>query len=292
MKRLQESTAVKQLVDVDCTHRVLLNEEDFYDMAWAYLTRAHAEGVVHIEAFFDPQARAAYGISFHLIMCFLRDLDEADAMATLEVSLPFKELITAVGLDSSEAGHPPEKFERVYARARAEGYLAVAHAGEEGPAHNISTSLDLLNVARIDHGVRCLEDPLLVQRLVRDRVPLTVCPVSNTALQLFPSMKEHNLKQMLREGLVVTVNSDDPAYFNAYICDNFLQAYLHLDFLLEDLFVLAENSFHASFLGADDKAAMLARVTAYRAHVASLLPLPPPVEAGVSVGVAVPLSLS
>ncbi|HLL18710.1 MAG TPA: adenosine deaminase, partial [Rubrivivax sp.] len=222
---------------------VLLKEADFFDMAWAYFERAQADNVVHAELFFDPQthtdrgvpigavieglsraclkAQAEMGISAQLILCFLRHLSEDAAMATLEAALPYREHIVGVGLDSSERDHPPEKFARVFARARELGLHAVAHAGEEGPPAYIWSALDVLKVERIDHGVRCVEDPALVQRLAAERTPLTVCPLSNVKLCVFGSMDQHNLKALLEAGLCATVNSDDPAYFGGYMNDNF-----------------------------------------------------------------------
>jgi len=224
---------------------VLLNEVDFYDLTAAYLENARRNNVRHVEIFFDPQAHtsrgvpfdaivngihqalvdgeAEHGITSRLIMSFLRNLPADDAMATLEEALPHADKIYAVGLDSNELGNPPEKFRRVFDRAREEGgFLAVAHAGEEGPPSYIRGALDALHVARIDHGVRCMEDPDLVQRLVEGRIPLTVCPLSNVKLRVFGSMEEHNLKDMLHRGLCVTVNSDDPAYFGGFMNDNYL----------------------------------------------------------------------
>jgi adenosine deaminase len=254
---------------------VLLNEEDFYDMAWAYLQRAHADNVRHAEIFFDPQthtergvafstvvngihralqqARAEWDMSGALIMCFLRHLSEEDAFATLEQALPYREKFIGIGLDSSERGHPPEKFARVFARCRELGFHLVAHAGEEGPAEYIRTALDLLHVERIDHGVRCLEDRALTQRLAQDRIALTVCPLSNIKLRVFDRMPEHNLRELLAAGLAVTINSDDPAYFGGYINDNFIEAFDALSLQREHAHQLARNSFSASFLDTSRK---------------------------------------
>ncbi len=255
---------------------VLLHERDFTDMAWAYLERAAADHVVHAEIFFDPQTHTArgvdigvvirglaaacergareLGVSSSLILCFLRHLDEADALATLEAALPYREHFIGVGLDSSERGHPPEKFERVFARARAEGLHRVAHAGEEGPPEYIRNALDVLHVERIDHGVRCVEDPALVARLARDGIALTVCPLSNLKLRVFGSMAEHNLAELLAAGLKATVNSDDPAYFGGYINQNFVEAFAALPQLgAREAHALAANSFEASFASADSK---------------------------------------
>jgi len=249
---------------------VLLTEQDFFDMAWAYFERAAADNVVHAEIFFDPQthtergvsmetvivglehacrrAHAEFGISARLILCFLRHLSEEAAFATLEQALPYRHHFIGVGLDSSERGHPPEKFARVFARCRELGLHVVAHAGEEGPPAYIETALDLLKVERIDHGVRCVEDPSLLRRLAASRMPLTVCPLSNVKLCVFPTLAQHNLKTLLDAGLCATVNSDDPAYFGGYINDNFVQTFDALTALsARDAWQLAANSFEASF---------------------------------------------
>ena len=254
---------------------VLLKEQDFYDMTAAYLRRAAADNVRHAEIFFDPQTHTARGVPFQavidgiwracqdgpisasLIMCFLRHLSEEDALATLEEALPFRAKIIGVGLDSSELGHPPEKFCRVFERCRQLGLHLVAHAGEEGPPEYIETALDLLNVERIDHGVRCLEDPLLTQRLAREQVALTVCPLSNIKLRVFEHMGQHNLLALLDAGLAATVNSDDPAYFGGYINANFLAAFEALPLGLSHAQRLARNSFTASFLEPDARRAFL-----------------------------------
>lgn len=261
---------------------VLHNERDFFDLTRAYLEKSQADGIRHVEIFFDPQGHTERGIPFEtvisgihgalregerrfgitsrLIMCFLRHLSPESAMATLLSSLPFREWITAVGLDSSEKGNPPSKFATVFDRARAEGFLTVAHAGEEGPPDYIRQALDLLRVARIDHGVRCVEDSLLVERLRNEQVPLTVCPLSNVKLRVFPALDEHNLKRMLDLGLCVTVNSDDPAYFGGYLVDNFLAAQQALNLGRDDIRTLAENSFRASFLSDREKRGYLEEV--------------------------------
>jgi len=221
---------------------VLRDVDDFHDLTAAYLKKAHEQGVVHVEIFFDPQTHSERGIPFRtvldgitralregeeefgithrLILCFLRHLSADDAMRTLEEALPYMDFITAVGLDSSEKGHPPSKFTAVFDRARREGLLTVAHAGEEGPPEYIYEALDLLKVKRIDHGVRSEEDPKLVERLVRERMPLTVCPLSNIKLKVFDAVEDHNIKRLLERGLCVTVNSDDPAYFGGYLLEN------------------------------------------------------------------------
>jgi adenine deaminase len=264
---------------------VLLHEADFFDMAWAYFQRAHADGVVRAELFFDPQthtergvpmaavigglkracdrAGAELGISAALILCFLRHLSEEAALATLEQALPYREHFIGVGLDSSERGHPPEKFARVFARCRALGLHVVAHAGEEGPPAYIESALDVLQVQRIDHGVRCVESPALVQRLAASRMPLTVCPLSNVKLCVFPSLAAHNLPALLEAGLCATVNSDDPAYFGGYLLDNFVQTFEALPQLgrahAKQLMV---NSIEASFAPAADKARWLRGIDA------------------------------
>ncbi len=255
--------------------QVLITEQDFYDLTWAYLERAARDNVRHVEIFFDPQTHtdrdvsfatvvdgisgalqdgeARLGITYKLIMCFLRHLSESAAMQTLESSLSYKDRIHAVGLDSSEVGHPPSKFVQVFDRAREEGYLTVAHAGEEGPPDYIWQALDLLKAERIDHGVRCLEDPALVKRLVDEQIPLTVCPLSNLKLRVFDTLEDHNLKQLIDAGICATVNSDDPAYFGGYIGENFLAVQRALDLSADDIHKLARNSFAASFLCDEDQ---------------------------------------
>jgi len=269
---------------------VLLQEQDFYDMTMAYLRRAHADHVRHTEIFFDPQthtargvpfataidgihravrdARSKWGISAALIMCFLRHLSEDDALATLEQALPHRHKIIGVGLDSSERGHPPEKFARVFARCRELGMHLVAHAGEEGPPAYIAAALDVLHVERIDHGVRCLEDAALTARVARERIPLTVCPLSNVKLRVFDRMHDHNLVQLLDAGLVATVNSDDPAYFGGYINDNFVAAVESLPLTIEHVRALARNSFAASFLPDEEKRRHLDEVDRFFAGIA------------------------
>ena len=260
---------------------VLLHEQDFFDMAWAYFLRAQADGVVHAELFFDPQthtdrgvpmaavmqglaracrqARSELGISASLILCFLRHLSEEAAFATLEQALPFREHFIGVGLDSSEKGHPPEKFARVFARCRELGLHLVAHAGEEGPPAYIWSALDVLQVQRIDHGVRCTEDPALVQRLAAQRTPLTVCPLSNVKLCVFADMAAHNLPALLDAGLCATINSDDPAYFGGYLLENYVQTFDALPQLgAAQAYTLARNSLEASFAPAADRARWVA----------------------------------
>jgi adenosine deaminase len=264
---------------------VLLTREDFYDLTLAYLERAAAEGVRHAEIFFDPQTHTdrgvpfgtvvdgiragleegqrRWGISWRLILCFLRHLSPDAAMATLDEALPYREAIAGVGLDSSELGHPPSEFTEVFRRARGEGFAAVAHAGEEGPPGYIWEALDQLRVARIDHGVRCMEDPVLVDRLVSDQTPLTVCPLSNVKLRVVPDLAHHNLAVMLRRGLRVTVNSDDPAYFGGYVADNLTAVAVALDLDQREVHRLARNSFLSSWLDPEDLARQLAALDHY-----------------------------
>ncbi|HSV52566.1 MAG TPA: adenosine deaminase [Burkholderiaceae bacterium] len=253
---------------------VLIEEQDFYDMAWAYLQRAAADNVLHTEIFFDPQthtargvametvirglhractdAKAKLGISALLILSFLRHLSEEDAFETLEQALPFRDAFIGIGLDSSELGNPPEKFARVFARCRELGFYLVAHAGEEGPPEYIWSALDVLKVQRIDHGVQSTKDAALMQRLAKDRIPLTVCPLSNQKLCVFPNLADHNLGALLDAGLAATVNSDDPAYFGGYMNENFLQTFAATGLSAQHAYALARNSFEASF--ADDAA--------------------------------------
>lgn len=247
--------------------RVLRTERDFYDLTAAYLKRVSAMNVRHVEIFFDPQTHTSRGIkiktvidgisralsesaniSSGLILCFLRHLSGREAMKTLEEALPFKDRLLGVGLDSSEKGHPPSKFTEVFARARELGLRAVAHAGEEGPPAYITEALDLLKASRIDHGVRCLEDAALVLRLAREQVPLTVCPLSNVKLKVFPSMAHHNLRRLMEAGLCVTLNSDDPAYFGGYLEENYRAVAKALKLTRGELAALAKNSFTASAL--------------------------------------------
>ena len=271
MRQAYQFSNLQSFLDIYYAGAALLRDEaDFHALTAAYLARANSQGVVHVEIFFDPQthtqrgvafasviggirralleAERALGITHRLILCFLRHLSAEEAMHTLEQALPFRDAIAGVGLDSSEAGHPPSKFATVFDRARRAGLLAVAHAGEEGPAAYISEALDVLQVRRIDHGVRCEEDPDLVRRLVRERVPLTVCPLSNIRLRVFDRMEAHNLKRLLQLGVCVTVNSDDPAYFGGYLLENYLAVQQALDMSKADMALLARNSIEASFL--------------------------------------------
>lgn len=263
---------------------VLVHEQDFYDLAWAYFEKCHEDRVMHTEMFFDPQthtdrgiafetvinglqracddAKAKYGISSHLIMCFLRHLSEEAAFETLAQAMPFKEQIIGVGLDSSEVGHPPSKFERVFAQAREAGFLVVAHAGEEGPAEYVWEALDLLKVNRIDHGVRSEEDSVLMQRLIAEKMPLTVCPLSNLKLCVVDDMAQHNIRRLLQQGVHVTVNSDDPSYFGGYMNDNFVAITEALALTNEELKTLAQNSFEASFISDAEKQKWIAEIQA------------------------------
>ncbi|MDC8759360.1 adenosine deaminase [Janthinobacterium fluminis] len=265
---------------------VLLKEQDFYDMTSAYLARAAADNVRHAEIFFDPQTHTARGVpmadvingihracqdspvSATLILSFLRHLSEEDAFATLEQALPHRDKFIGIGLDSSEVGNPPEKFARVFARCRELGFHLVAHAGEEGPPAYIETALDVLHVERIDHGVRCLEDAALTQRLARQQTALTVCPLSNTKLRVFDTMAEHNLLGLLDAGLLVTVNSDDPAYFGGYMNANFAAVFEALPLGLAHAQRLARNGFIAAFLPDEVKRRYLDEVDAFFAAAA------------------------
>jgi adenine deaminase len=266
---------------------VLRDEDDFYLLTQAYLDKARAQGVVHVEIFFDPQTHTARGVAFdtvlagmrrallegerergptsRLIPCILRHLSASDAMATLAQALPHRHAIAAIGLDSSESGHPPAKFREVFARARQAGLPAVAHAGEEGPPAYIQEALDVLEVRRIDHGVRCDEDEALMKRLAREHVPLTMCPLSNVKLRVFDRLESHNLKRLLEQGLCVTVNSDDPAYFGGYLLENYLAVQAALALSREQLVLLARNSIEASFLEPGAKRRWHAAIDTYAA---------------------------
>jgi adenosine deaminase len=263
----------------------LMVEQDFYDLTWAYLEKVHSENVVHTEIMFDPQTHTDRGISFgtviigisnalreaeakfgmttKLIMSFLRHLSEEEAFKTLEEAMPYKKLITAVGLDSSELGNPPSKFQQVFAKASAEGFLTVAHAGEEGPAEYVWEALDLLNVSRVDHGNNSLDDEILVQELVDRKMPLTVCPLSNLKLQVVKDLKKHPLRDMLQKGLLATINSDDPAYFGGYMNANYIEVAEALSLTKEEICKLTKNAFEASFLNENQKKDLIARVEDY-----------------------------
>ena len=268
---------------------VLHKEQDFYDLTWAYLTKIHSQNVLHTEIFFDPQGhtdrgvafetalngihkaledgKSQLGISFGVIMCFLRHLDADDAMKTLEQALPHKDKIIGVGLDSSELGHPPEKFTAVFERAKAEGFHIVAHAGEEGPPEYVIQALDLLKVERIDHGNRALEDAALTQRIADEGMALTVCPLSNLKLCVVDDLKNHPIKKMLKAGLKATINSDDPAYFGGYMNENFLQLAEAVDLTKAEVAILARNGFEAAFISDAEKQRLVNRLDTYLASV-------------------------
>lgn len=248
----------------------LQTEQDFYDLTWAYLEKAHSQNIVHTEIMFDPQthtdrgikfstviegihraltdAEKRFGMSHALILSFLRHLSEESAFKTLEEALDYKEWITAVGLDSSEVGNPPSKFKNVFSKAKAEGFILTAHAGEEGPPEYVWEAMDLLNVDRIDHGNRSLEDEKLIERLIEEKIALTVCPLSNLKLRVINNIEEHPIKIMLEKGLLPTVNSDDPAYFGGYVNENYHAIAHALDLSEDHIYRLAKNSFEASFL--------------------------------------------
>jgi len=264
---------------------VLITEQDFYDLTWAYLEKASSQGVLHAEIFFDQQTHTdrgiefktvitglhraledgqkKFGISSKIIMCFLRHLPESAALITFGQALPFKDWINAVGLDSYEKDHPPSDFQHVYDLARSIGLLTVAHAGEEGPAEYVWQALDLLKVSRVDHGNHSLDDPKLIAELAARQIPLTICPLSNQKLQVCPNLSKHPLRSMLQSHLIPTINSDDPAYFGGYVSDNYVAITEALDLTKEELHTLARNSFTASFLSAEEKAAALEKVDQY-----------------------------
>jgi len=273
LRRAYEFSNLQDFLDIYYQGaNVLQVEQDFYDLVWAYLLKCQQQNVVHVEPFFDPQTHTDRGVSFEtvingisralkdgeaqlgisskLIMCFLRHLSEAEAFATLAQAEPFLDQIIGVGLDSSEQGHPPEKFSQVFSKARELGLLTVAHAGEEGPAEYVWTAIDDLKVSRVDHGVRSMDDPKLMSHLIESKMPLTVCPLSNTKLRVFDAMSQHNILDMLEQGVCVTVNSDDPAYFGGYMTENFVALAQGLDMNKEQAKQLVLNSIDASF--ADD----------------------------------------
>lgn len=261
---------------------VLITKQDFYDLTWEYILKCLEDNVIHTEIFFDPQTHTQRGISFetvimgikealddahkkfgitsHIIMCFLRHLSQEDAFKTLEESLPYKDYIIGVGLDSSEIGNPPSKFVNVYKKAKEEGFKLVAHAGEEADVSYIYEALDLLHVQRVDHGVQSINDEKLLQRLKEEQIPLTVCPNSNIELKVFTDYKQHNIKKLLDYGLLVTVNSDDPAYFKGYMNKNFINLYENLNLSKEDIVTLVKNSFRASFIDTELKEKYLKKV--------------------------------
>ncbi len=262
--------------------KVLINEEDFFDLTWEYILRCKQDNIVHTEIFFDPQSHLPRGVSFDtvingihkalkkakdefnisskIIMCFLRHLDEESCFDVLNQACNHKDKIIGVGLDSSEKGNPPSKFKRLFEKAIAEGFLTVAHAGEEGPPEYIWDSLNLLKIKRVDHGVQCLNDEKLVEKLVKDQIPLTVCPLSNVKLCVFDKLENHNLKKMLDKGLRVMVNSDDPAYFGGYLNKNLIETSKALNLELLDVKKLIENSFKSSFLNDEDKKKWLKKI--------------------------------
>ena len=264
---------------------VLIHEQDFYDLTWAYLTKVHEQNLVHTEIFFDPQTHTDRGISFdtviqgihnalidgkdklgissQLIMCFLRHLVEASAFETLEQALPYKNWIAGVGLDSSELGHPPSKFERVFSKAMDEGFITLAHAGEEGPAEYVWEAINLLKVSRIDHGNRSLDDDQLIKYIAEKQIPLTVCPLSNLELKVVEDLKDHPLLQLMEAGVMVTINSDDPAYFDGYMNENYIQIATALNFSKKQIAQLAKNSFKASFLPDKKKEKLISQVENY-----------------------------
>ncbi|MCY9870686.1 adenosine deaminase [Vibrio barjaei] len=266
----------------------LITEQDFYDLTWAYLERCKADNVIHTEIFFDPQTHTERGIAFEtvikgihralqdgettlgmtsqIIMCFLRHLSEDSAIETLKQALPYKDLIVGVGLDSSEQGHPPEKFARVFKMAKEHGFLTVAHAGEEGPAQNIVDAIELLGVSRVDHGVRCVESDELVARLIETKMPLTVCPLSNIKLCVFDDMSQHNIVSLLRKGVAVTINSDDPAYFGGYMTDNFKAVSEAHEMTHQELAQLTINAINASFIDESTKREYRSRVANFVAR--------------------------
>ena len=264
---------------------VLIYEQDFYDLTWAYLTKVHEQNLVHTEIFFDPQTHTDRGISFdtviqgihsaledakeklgissQLIMCFLRHLDEVAAFDILEQALPYKEWIAGVGLDSSEMGHPPSKFENVFSKALDEGFITVAHAGEEGPAAYVWEAINLLKISRIDHGNRSLEDDQLIKHIVEKQIPLTMCPLSNLELKVVDDLKDHPMLQLMEAGLMVTINSDDPAYFGGYMNENYIQIAAALNLSKKQITELAKNSFKASFLSDVEKEKLMNQVEDY-----------------------------
>lgn len=292
VKQAYQFSKLQDFLDIYYTGmNVLQTEQDFYDLTANYLRKVAAENTKHVEVFFDPQGHtergisfktavtgihnalsevgAELGVTFKLIMCFLRHLDEASAIDTLKVAEPFKHLLAGVGLDSSELGHPPSKFVRVFEMAKEQGYKLVAHAGEEGPVEYIYEALDLLHVDRIDHGNRCMDDAALVARIVKEKIALTVCPLSNLKLCVVTDMADHPMKKMLEAGLIATINSDDPSYFGGYMNDNFLSTAKALDLSIEDLIQLAKNGFVGSFLEQNEIDGYVAQIDEYVASYTS-----------------------
>ena len=290
LKKAYKFNNLQEFLDIYYTGaQVLLNEQDFFDLTWAYLTKVHSQNVVHVEIFFDPQthtdrgvsfdvviqgiykalvkAKEELNISFKLIMSYLRHLSEEAAFETLASSLPYKEWIDGVGLDSSELGNPPSKFAKVFEASAKEGYQLVAHAGEEGPAAYIWEALDVLNVVRIDHGNRCLDDEVLVERLLKDNMALTLCPLSNLELKVIQKMEDHPVVKMLDKGILATIHSDDPAYFGGYMNENYFALATALNLTNAHLQQLAVNAFEASWLSAEEKTQHIASVNAYFASL-------------------------
>ena len=286
MKKAYKFNNLQEFLDIYYEGaKVLIHEQDFYDLTWAYLTKVHDQNVVHVEVFFDPQTHTDRGIafevvingiykalkkgeqelniSFKLIMSYLRHLSEEAAFETLEASLPFKHWIDGVGLDSSEVGNPPSKFAKVFEASAKQGYKLVAHAGEEGPADYISDALDILKVVRIDHGNRCLDDEALVQRLLEQNIPLTLCPLSNVALRVIETMEDHPVAKMLDKGLLATIHSDDPAYFGGYMNENYIETAKALNLTKNQLMQLAINAFEASWLPIASKKEHIDQVKTY-----------------------------
>ncbi len=283
VKQAYEFNNLQEFLDIYYAGaNVLQTEQDFYDLTWAYLTKIHRQNVVHTEIFFDPQTHTERGIAFdtvfngilralqdgqtklsisyNIIMCFLRHLSQAQAIDTLQQALPYKQHIIGIGLDSSEVGHPPAKFEQVFKQAQSEGFLTVAHAGEEGPSEYIWEAIRLLNVKRIDHGNRCLDDDNLVDYIARHKIPLTLCPLSNLKLKVVPDLSNHPVKKLLQKGIVATINSDDPAYFGGYINENFEALADAVNLTENDIITLVKNSFKASFISNEMKQQYLALV--------------------------------
>ncbi|MBG6132360.1 adenosine deaminase [Aquimarina sp. EL_43] len=286
LKRAYSFNNLQEFLDIYYAGaNVLIEEQDFYDLTWAYLTKVHTQNLVHTEIFFDPQThtdrgilfdtvikgiyraledgREKLGITYKLILSFLRHLDEASAFETLQQALPYKKWISGVGLDSSEVGNPPSKFERVFAKAKEEGFITVAHAGEEGPAEYIWEAINLLKVTRIDHGNRCLEDDRLVKQLASLQIPLTLCPLSNLELKVINDLKKYPLPEMMDKGLLVTINSDDPAYFGGYMNENYIGIAQALNLSKKQITELVKNSFKASWLSDKEKEEKIAQVEAY-----------------------------
>jgi len=286
LKKAYKFNNLQEFLDIYYTGaQVLLHEQDFFDLTWAYLTKVHSQNVVHVEIFFDPQthtdrgvefdvvikgirralekAREELNISYKLIMSYLRHLSEEAAFETLEQSLPYKDWIDGVGLDSSEMGNPPSKFARVFEASAKQGYKLVAHAGEEGPADYIWEALDVLNVVRIDHGNRCLDDEALVKRLLESNMALTLCPLSNVELKVIQKMEEHPVAKMLDKGILATIHSDDPAYFGGYMNENYYETAKALNLSEDQLMQLAINAFEASWLTVEEKDRHIIKVKAY-----------------------------